>query len=165
VEVIRTTGKVAMAERLKNQAAEMARAAEFMLEAANELTGADVLLEEKGIAHVLIGGLAVNAYGYHYSTHDVDFLVRKDDVFDGEAIITHKPGVPHAVGGVAVDYLTIRDDYPEAVKAAMEDALCQADDSMYASVVSDGLLVWMKLNAGRTKDLAGCGGTSFGRPH
>ncbi len=116
----------------------------------------DEALTSAGVTHALIGGLAVNASGYHYTTDDVDFLVVEDEAFDVRAsgIRSFKPGVPYRVNGVAVDLLTINDDYPEVVKEAMDAVLIEAADSDDIVIVSGGLLVWMKLNAGRSKDHA-----------
>lgn len=51
-------------------------------------------LARAGVPHVVVGGIAVNAYGHHYTTRDVDYLVDASDAFDGEVILTHKPNVP-----------------------------------------------------------------------
>lgn len=107
------------------------------------------------IPHVLVGGLAVNAYGHHYATRDVDYLVDAADAFTGSLVLSHRTGVPFEVKGVAIDYVTLRPDFPagvqEAMRANVEAARSRAD---YTVVVQDWLLVWMKLNAGRSKDYA-----------
>ncbi len=116
-------------------------------------------LERRGIPHVIVGGLAVNAYGHHYSTKDVDYLVDATDAFDGSLVLTHKPGVPFEVGGVQIDYVTARPDYPDVVLRAMADVVAAARARPdVVMVVPDWLLVWMKLNAGRSKDVAGIEG-------
>lgn len=116
-------------------------------------------LKSAKIAHVVIGGLAVNAYGHHYSTKDVDYLVDEKDAFTGDIIISHKEGVPFKANGVDIDYITEKEEFPRGVKEAMREnielARQQADKT---GVVEDWLLVWMKLNAGRNKDLAGVEG-------
>jgi hypothetical protein len=112
-------------------------------------------LTNMDIPHVLIGGLAVNAHGYHYATADVDYLVAAGDAFEGSFILTHKAGIPFEVAGVQVDYVTIRPDYPPMVQDAMQAALTAAKkQSTRIVIVQDWLLVWMKLEVGRTKDLA-----------
>lgn len=112
----------------------------------------DQALTKAGVSHVLVGGMAVNAHGYAYSTADVDYLVEESEAFDGGAVKFHKPGVPFEVNGVKIDLVTIRDDYPEVVKQAMRSALDEARSANEPVIASDGLLVWMKLNAGRPKD-------------
>lgn len=109
-------------------------------------------LKDLRIPHVLIGGLAVGTYGYQYATKDVDWLVAQGDAFDGDLVMTFKPGVPVSVGDVAVDYLT--PDGPDVVVDAMWDALFASRNDLGAIVVSSPeLLVWMKLKAGRSKDV------------
>ena len=108
-----------------------------------------------GIPHVVVGGLAVNAYGHHYSTHDVDYLVDAEDAFEGKVVLTHRPGVPFQVGGVPIDYVTEDARFPQAVREAMRanvEAARQRDDKV--AVIQDWLLVWLKLNVGRSKDVA-----------
>lgn len=116
-------------------------------------------LQKAGVAHVVIGGMAVNAYGHHYSTDDVDYLVDPKEAFLGTVVLTHREGVPFAVGEVGIDYLTATKDMPAKVRAAIAQHL-RASRSAPAKlfVVSDWLLVWLKLNVGRTKDMAGVEG-------
>ena len=65
-------------------------------------------LSALGIPHVVVGGLAVGAWGHPRATKDVDFLVSEVDAFDASGpLVTFKPGVPIQAGGVAVDYLTV----------------------------------------------------------
>ncbi|MHB8419062.1 MAG: hypothetical protein ACYDCL_13375 [Myxococcales bacterium] len=112
-------------------------------------------LAAAGIPHVVVGGIAVNAYGHHYSTKDVDYLVDPADAFDGSVVLTHKQGVPFEVAGVPIDYVTGDPGFPAAVRTAIKEnieaARSRSDQTL---VVQDWLLVWLKLNAGRTKDLA-----------
>jgi hypothetical protein len=68
---------------------------------------ASARLKKLGIPHVVVGGLAVGAWGHPRATKDVDFLIKEKDVFKGSIISTFKPGVPISVGGVVIDYLTI----------------------------------------------------------
>jgi predicted nucleotidyltransferase len=112
-------------------------------------------LQKKGIAHVLVGGLAVNAYGHRYSTSDVDFLVTQEEAFDGTRVLVHKAGVPYKIAGVPVDYVMSDSAMPLRVQEAMAENLEVARERADKTiVVQDWLLVWMKLNVGRTKDLA-----------
>ena len=67
-------------------------------------------LTRAGIPHLLIGGLAVGAWGHPRATKDVDFLVRQADAFETHGpIVTFRRDVPIAVEGVTVDYLVAED--------------------------------------------------------
>ena len=68
---------------------------------------ASARLTELGVRHVLVGGLAVGAWGHARATKDVDFLVG-EEAFEHHpgALVTMKYGVPIQVGGVAVDLLS-----------------------------------------------------------
>lgn len=74
-----------------------------IIEAARTASSA---MTAQGIRHVLIGGLAVGAWGYIRATKDADFLVGPE-AFNNHAggIVSLKPGVPISVGGVPVDLL------------------------------------------------------------
>lgn len=107
-----------------------------------------------GIPHVLIGGLAVGAHGYAYATKDVDYLVPESSAFDGKLVITFKPGVPIRVGDVGIDYLVPTEE-PEIVQKAMMECLEEAEQNPdNVAVVPLYLLAYMKLKAGRAKDVA-----------
>lgn len=109
-------------------------------------------LAELGIPHVLIGGIAVGVHGYQYATKDVDWLVSQDKAFEGIVILTHKPGVPVQMEDVAIDYLM--PEGPANVILEMQNALeASAADPERVIVASEELLVWMKLKAGRSKDM------------
>src|SRR5438046_7802019 len=79
-----------------------------VLEAMN--TASD-MLKRAGIRHVVVGGLAVGANGYPRATKDVDFLVG-DEAFVRHAggLVTMNPALPIEVNGVAIDYLSPRED-------------------------------------------------------
>lgn len=110
-----------------------------------------------GIPHILIGGLAVNAHGYYYSTKDVDYLVRAHDAFVSSAgVMRFRPEVPFRVNDVAIDYLTPDSKgFPEVIQRALDEALDMAEKrSDLTAVIPDWLLVYMKLSVGRLKDQA-----------
>ena len=108
-------------------------------------------LAEMGIPHALVGGLAVGAHGYQYATQDVDWLV-PDSAFEGTTIVTFKPGMIVSAHGVAIDYLTPTG--PANVLAAMREALEASEAALdHVIVIGEELLVWMKLKAGRSKDI------------
>lgn len=137
--------KVSIEQALKSVSPDVRRAFELSHE----------VLQRVGVPHVLVGGLAVNAYGHHYSTADVDYLVDPNDVFEGTLVVTHKPGVPFRIGDVNVDYVTAAPDFPEVIRDAMANVVEEARQHPdMVVVIPDGLLVWMKLNAGRSKDVA-----------
>jgi hypothetical protein len=75
---------------------------------------ASARLTELGARHVLVGGLAVGAWGHARATKGVDFLVG-EEAFEHQAggLVTMKYGVPIQVGGVAVDLLSARANHRE----------------------------------------------------
>jgi hypothetical protein len=97
-------------------------------------------LKALGIQHLVVGGLAVGAWGHPRATKDVDFLVREKDAFSGSAVLTFKPGVPIEVDGVAIDYLTA------------ESLAFRGRERVRGPVVSLPLLFAMKLRAKRLQD-------------
>ena len=100
-----------------------------------------------------MGGIAVGAYGYPHATDDVDWLVTEEGAFSGTVVVTFKPGIPIRSEDVAIDYLT--PEGPQNVLADMRASLERSASDPYAIVVaSPALLVWMKLRAGRAKDVA-----------
>ena len=106
---------------------------------------ADQELSRLGIRHVLCGGLAVGARGYPRATKDVDFLVGEEAFEHHGTIVTLR--APFQVGGVAVDAIPVP---PDGLFLAAE--LDRPTTSRIA-VVSLGGLVFMKLLAGRKRDL------------
>ena len=108
---------------------------------------ASARLTELGVRHVLVGGLAVGAWGYPRATKDVDFLVG-EEAFEHHAggLVTMKYGVPIQVGGVAVDLLS-------ASANNREDAL-ESPRSSGVPVAPLPVLIYLKLKSPRPKDLA-----------
>lgn len=105
-----------------------------------------------GIPHVVIGDLAVGAHGYFYATRRVDYLVPEASAFEGKVVITFKPGVPIRVGDVPIDYLV--PEGPENVRQRMEECMARALASpAEMTYVPSDLLTYMKLKAGRAKDI------------
>ncbi len=109
-------------------------------------------LREAGVPHALAGGLAVGAHGYPRTTDDVDFLV------GDEAFLRHAGGlvtlkVPLiAVGNVRIDMVSIEPSGEE--KEQLRPALENPPESEQIPVVPLTALVYMKLKAGRQKDVA-----------
>lgn len=108
-------------------------------------------LTELGIPHAVIGGLAVGAYGAPRATKDIDFIVFEKDAFDGTTILSFKQGVPIAVRGVVVDYLTVEgNEHPELFRQAVR----MAQKSEGIPVIDLGPLVVLKLQTARRQDIA-----------
>ena len=105
-------------------------------------------LKDAGIRHVLVGGLAVGAYGYPRATKDVDFLVG-DEAFEHHegGLVTISPGVPIQVGNVPIDPISI---------APGEDHLGRALENPARSreipIAPLESLVYLKLKSPRRKD-------------
>jgi len=102
-----------------------------------------------GIRHALAGGLAVGAHGYLRATTDVGFLVG-DEAFERHGtLVTFKAGVPIEVGGVRIDYLS-----PASLGTQLEEVLNSPPVNEGLGVVPIEVLVFMKLIAGRRRDLS-----------
>jgi hypothetical protein len=110
---------------------------------------ASEIFRSLGIPHALVGGLAVSAWSRPRWTKDVDFVV-DHTAFDvtPSGVVSFKPGVPLQVRGVVVDPIL-----PKEEEGHLFDALRNP-------VVIDGIpvlpveaLVYMKLEAGRSKDI------------
>jgi hypothetical protein len=113
----------------------------------NAMRTASAKLTELGVRHVLVGGLAVGAWGHPRATKDVDFLVG-EEAFEHHAggLVTMKYGVPIQVGGVPVDLLS-------ATANRCEDALGGAGTAG-VPVVPLEVLIYLKLASPRPRDLA-----------
>jgi len=105
-------------------------------------------LEQLGIRHALAGGLAVGAYGYIRSTVDVDFLVGEEAFDHLGSLVTFKSGVPIEVEGIRIDYLS-----PLSLGPQMDAVLDDPPTSEGLAIVPIEALVYMKLIAGRRRDL------------
>ena len=111
---------------------------------------ASLELSALGIRHAIVGGIAVGAYGAPRATKAVDFLVNQADAFSGATVLSFKAGVPIAVRGVVVDYLT-----PEGNEHVelLRKALVEATVSEGIPVVPLEALIVLKLQAARRLDL------------
>lgn len=105
-------------------------------------------LQRLGVRYALAGGLAVGAHGYIRATSDVDFLVGDEAFIHHGAFVTFKPGIPIAVEGVRIDYLS-----PVAFGAPLEDALDHPTVCEGVAVLPMEALIYMKLMAKRRRDL------------
>jgi hypothetical protein len=107
---------------------------------------------EAGIPHALAGGLAVGAHGYPRTTDDVDFLVG-DEAFEkhaGGLVTLRVPLI--AVGSVRVDLVSI--DPARGEQEQMRSAVENPPRSGEIPIVPLEALIYMKLKAGRQKDIA-----------
>jgi hypothetical protein len=113
---------------------------------------ASTKLREAGIPHALAGGLAVGAHGYPRTTDDVDFLVG-DEAFEKHAggLVTLKLPLI-AIGRVRVDFVSLDDNQQE--RDDTREAIDHPPFSQEVPVVSLPVLIYMKLKAGRQKDIA-----------
>jgi hypothetical protein len=113
----------------------------------NAMRTASAKLTELGVRHVLVGGLAVGAWGHPRATKDVDFLVG-EEAFEHHAggLVTMKYGVPIQVGGVPVDLLS-------ATATGCEDAL-PVSGIAGIPVAPLAVLIYLKLASPRPRDRA-----------
>lgn len=111
------------------------------------MRAASARLSELGVRHVLVGGLAVGAWGHARATKDVDFLVG-EEAFEHHpgGVVTMKYGVPIQVGGVVVDLLS-------ASANGREDALVATAPDGGVPVAPLPVLIHLKLRSPRPRDL------------
>jgi hypothetical protein len=96
------------------------------------------------VRHVIVGGLAVGAYGYPRATRDVDFLVGAEAFHHHDnGLVTMRPEVPFQVNGIAVDLLSV---------GAGEQFLEAALAAPPGSIIDIAPLVFLKLKSPRRKD-------------
>ncbi len=105
-------------------------------------------LEQLGIRHALVGGLAVGAHGYVRATTGVDFLVGEEAFEHHGLIVTFKAGVPIEIDGIRIDYLSSATLGPH-----IEAALDHPSISEGLPVAPIDALIFMKLKAKRRRDL------------
>jgi len=115
------------------------------------LEAAHTALRAQNIPHLLIGGLAVCAYGYPYATANVDFLVPEGTFPKSGVLVTIPQGIPWRVGQVQVEYV-----FPPAGPffAEFNDLFLRVGLTEEASVVPAHLLAYLKLRVGRSRDRA-----------
>jgi hypothetical protein len=105
-------------------------------------------LKELGIRHMLIGGLAVGAYGHVRATKDIDFLVG-DEAFQHfkHGLVSTVGGFPNRVGHYVVDALGALpgEDY-------IEESLDDPQVSEEVPIAPIEILIYTKLKSPRPKD-------------
>lgn len=104
--------------------------------------------ESLGVPYVVIGGLAVGAYGAPRATKDVDFLVGEEAFEHHGPIVSFLPGLPIASGDVPVDPVSIAQDEGFLLKS-----LDEPFRSREVAIVDLPALIYLKLSAGRHRDL------------
>jgi hypothetical protein len=119
-------------------------AAEVLIDAVET----SALLQQLGVAHALIGGLAVGLYGHPRATKDVDFLVSEAAFDRTEPILVYRAELgPHVRMGV-VDLLAVPRTRPCLAR------LLNVPAEGRLPVIELPALVLLKLDAGRAQDLA-----------
>jgi hypothetical protein len=109
--------------------------------------GVSAQLTALGVRHALAGDVAVAAHGYLRETRDVDFLVGEEAFEQHGPLVTFRPGVPVAAGGIAVDYLS-----PSALGPQLEETLDAPLRVDGLPIVPVEVLVYMKVAAHRRRD-------------
>jgi hypothetical protein len=102
-----------------------------------------------GVRHVLIGAVAVNAYGRSRTTQDVDFLVGPEAFVENGPIVYHKLGLPLTINDVVIDYLTL--DTFDA-ENELNNELDNPEVSEGVPIISGPALIYTKLVANRRRD-------------
>lgn len=112
-------------------------------------------LSALNIPHVIVGGVAVGAWGNPYATKDVDWLVSDDAFVKHGTLVTFKSGLPiFGPGNVAIDYLSA-EGFPALVAERMRRAIERSRrDPSAVFICEPEVLVFMKLHAGRPKDIS-----------
>jgi hypothetical protein len=106
------------------------------------------LLDQLGIRHALVGGLAVGAHGWPRATKDVDFLVDDSAWIQTESgLVVMRAGLPVEAHGVAVDTLSIRDE-----EMHLRSALEAPEISEGVPVAPAEAVVYLKLVSHRSRD-------------
>ncbi|MBI2839659.1 MAG: hypothetical protein HYX75_15215 [Acidobacteria bacterium] len=106
------------------------------------------LLKKAGVRHILVGGMAVGAYGHPRTTKDVDYLVGEEAFIKHEGgVVTMHPEVPLMVGDVPIDYLSIGPG-----EEHLAEAFASAPSSEGIAVAPVEVVVYLKLKSPRPDD-------------
>lgn len=105
-------------------------------------------LTELGVAHALIGGLAVGLYGHPRATKDVDFMVAETAFERTEPFLVYRTELGHHVRVGVVDLLAV-----PTSRASLTDLL-RVPSGGGLPVIQLPALFLLKLDAGRPQDLA-----------
>lgn len=109
---------------------------------------ASAQLSKLGVRHMLVGGLAVGAYGHVRATKDIDFLVG-DEGFQHfkHGLVATIDGFPTRVGRYTVDALSSAPGGKH-----LENSLDDPEVSGSVPIAPIAILVYMKLMSPRPKD-------------
>lgn len=111
------------------------------------------LLVKHGVAHAVIGGMAVSAYSPPRMTKDVDFVVPQEamdairELGEASPLAESVDGVTVEVDGIPVDFIFVPEGFPD-------DAFRGGPTIEGIPVLRLEALMVMKMRAGRAKDLA-----------
>jgi hypothetical protein len=103
-------------------------------------------LNDLGIRHWLVGGLAVGAHGFRCATEGVDFYVG-DEAFQihGGGLVSMKPNMPISINGVPVDHLSSQGN-----ESFLTDLLPASGTDLVVAPFE--VLAYLKLKSPRMKD-------------
>ena len=119
-------------------------AAEVLLDAIKT----SALLTQLGVPHALIGGLAIGLYGHPRATKDVDYLVDDSAFASTKPLLVYRQELATVVKMGVVDLLAI-----PTGRAVLRELL-ELPNPGVIPVIGLPALVMMKLDAGRTQDMA-----------
>lgn len=109
---------------------------------------ASALLQQLGVKHALVGGLAVGAHGWPRATKDVDFIVDDSAWLKTDAgLVVMRAGLPVQAHGVAIDTLSVRDDERHLLGAIETPEVSEG-----VPVAPIEAVIYMKLSSPRSKD-------------
>ena len=101
-------------------------------------------LQELGVPHVLIGGLAVGMHGHPRATKDVDFMVGNEAFEKTEPLIVYRDELAQLVAIGHTDIMSVPPGFP-----SLAEELSSAEG---LPVISLPGLILMKLDAFRPRD-------------
>jgi hypothetical protein len=114
--------------------------------------------EATGVRFALCGGLAAGSYGEPRATKDIDFLVG-DEFFiaSSTGVVVYAHQFPLQAQGIVIDAvplpLPVGSPRWEILNAELEHAEMDTSTGRPVPIVSAGGVAYMKLIAGRSKDL------------
>ncbi len=113
-------------------------------------------LNDAGVPFIVVGGLAVNAYGYGRLTWDLDLVIRLErdpvrNAFGALATLGYRPRVPVTAEGFRDIFVTEPFDFDEAYRQALIEELAPG---VPVRIVRLATLVQMKRAADRAQDKA-----------
>ncbi len=101
-------------------------------------------LQELGVPHVLIGGLAVGLHGHPRATKDVDFMVGEEAFAKTTPLLVYREELEHLVAIGHTDIMSVPPGFP-----SLKTELATTGE---VPLISLPALVLMKLDAFRPRD-------------